>query len=321
MFTSYLTEALYGNYNFLGENRLSQAFSSSYNHSVLFQKAVMDFFDLKFQRSLKSETQYAFPKYKNPALIDILIFNRNRTHIVIENKIDAPLTRHQLHKYDKITEIRRCKKICFVKHYKSVVELKDNWSVRYWGDFYIHLEMLKEKDFVIANFIELLKEYGMERPSVILKKDLKSLATTLKKIRFDNKPDFIVKSSEFETMLAFKLMMEDVFRKAAKETVLTKRAGKTFRAKMSFSWWYDKNKKVKEWLWFGCQTTLKKEYKGIKNFGAALLLYDENEKYDVVAYISEQSGDWIDYKCYPKKDLNCLDFESMAIKFWKLKLK
>lgn len=324
MKSSYLTEALYGNYTMEGEDRISQIFSASFNHSVIFQRAVMQFFNLSFQAELHSDTQITYTVNDRPAKLDILIKKSNSNLIVVENKIDAPLTKQQLSKYDKVSAIKKCKKYCFVKHYKTISEISKTWNICYWGDFYIRLVSLEEKDFVTNNFIAILKKYDMERPSVIKKTDLKNLSKAFHSIRYENRPHFNYNQPIFEAVVDFKKILEDIFRKAAKHDIILKRTGKTFRPSMHFSyWWEDVDiKKGKELLWIGCQAKMVKPHNKIDRFGAALLLYNKSEKYDIVAYVGNAGDSWDDDMYYfPKKDLNCLEFEHEAIKYWSRKLK
>lgn len=120
----------------------------------------------------------------------------------------------------------------------------------------------------------------------------------------------------------FKVFLEDILRKASKELILLKRAGKKFRSTLKVSWWYEEEKKGKQWLWIGCDAGLQVSYKGIKSFGAAFLLYDKLGKYDVVAYVTDIDNTWRDDMFYyPRKDLEFLKFENEAIKYWSRKLK
>jgi hypothetical protein len=319
---SYLKESLHGDYAMGSEDRLSQIFSASFNHSDVFRKAVFQFLNISTKLPSKSVTQNHHLSRGESAKLDILLSSSSADCIVIENKINAPLTNHQLKKYDHITKTKHCQKYCFVKHYKIVAEVLGGWRIRYWGDFYISLLTLKEIDFVTANFIEILKEYGMERPHLIKKTDLKALSRALHIIRFKDKPMLTFNGPTFETIVTFKMFLEDVFRKAAKEPILKKKAGKSFRPNMRVSWWYEEKKKGKEWLWIGCGVKLQKAYNEIKSFGAALILYDKENKYDAIVYVEGTDGNWcLPIEYYPKKDINCLEFEKMALKYWSKKLK
>jgi len=322
MKTPYLNEVLHGDYLMGREDRLSQIFSASFNHSPLFRKATLKFFNIKSFRLLSSLTQQQYFINESPAIIDILITSKNLNFIVIENKVDAPLPRNQLKKYDQIPEIKNCKKYCFIKHYKSISEIRKGWNLCYWGDFYILLISLRKHDFITNNFIEILKEYGMDRPSKIKMTDLQDLVKALYKIRYEDKPGFTYDRPIFETLVDLKRFFTDVFRKASKEPILYKRAGKSFRPKLRVSWWYEDKKLGKEWIWIGCETKLIKPYKKVKSFGAALTLYENDSKYRLVAYVTQIDDFWREQHVdYPKKDLNCSEFENMAIEYWNKVLK
>jgi hypothetical protein len=244
--------------------------------------------------------------------------------IVVENKIDEELTPVQLKKYNRIDAIRKCQKVCFVKHYKAVSAVQDGWDIRYWGDLFVHLVPLSGTDSVIDDFLAILKEYNMVRAHKITKAMLKNLARALHQVRFEDEPKMSYNTAAFETLSVLKMFLEDLFRKAAEHETLNKRARKKFRPSMSISYWFEGDKpKGRKWLRIGCEAKLTKPHKGIQSFAAALIFYGTPEKYDLVAYATKaQSAYWCEpVYYYPKKDVVCGEFSDKAIKYWAKLLK
>jgi hypothetical protein len=244
---TYFSEALDGGYKYGSEDRLSQIFSASFNYSKVFRQGVSGFFKLGRLGQAASVTQRQYRVRKGRAKLDILLHNQKGEPLAaIENKIEAPLKRKQLKKYNSIDEIKGCPKICFVKYYKGKSDLQNQWDIRYWGDFYLHLVSMKARDEFTDHFMATLKEYGMERPSEIKKAELIMLARALHSIRFLDKPFISNSGPTFETLVTLERFLEDLFRKAAKDQILQDRAGKKFRPNMKVSWWYIKKKKGKQ---------------------------------------------------------------------------
>jgi hypothetical protein len=318
---TYLSEVLYGNYPTYSEDRLSQIFSATFNHSAEFRRTVATFLTTNPLKNATASTQVFYPVGQEGAQIDILLSSRKKARIVIENKIDAQLTHGQLKKYDRISDLNHCNKYCFVKHYQKIARFPTWWNILYWGDFYVSLKAQKNLDFLSHNFINILEEYGMDRPEKIAKNDIQTLASALYQIRYKDKPNFAYSDPIFENLVILKKFMEDTFRRASKEPILLKRAGKAFRAKFRVSWWYEEKKKGKEWLWIGCEVTLRKQYNNIDAFGAALLLYDKQKKYKLLAYVNRKDKEDWEEEHYRRREINCSEFENMAIKFWIKKLK
>ena len=130
----------------------------------------------------------------------------------------------------------------------------------------------------------------------------------------------VYKRQVFRTMNHVQNMLEDIFRKAAKRTILTKRVGKNFRAKMKISYWHEEEKSD-HLIYFCCYTKLSKPYNKYDHIGVGLFLYKNERDYDLAAYVQEVGTKNMKLFTYPKQDVNCLEFEDKAIKFWESKLK
>jgi hypothetical protein len=254
------------------------------------------------------------------ATLDILIHTqRQKALVAVENKIDDRLKQLQLGKYSRIKEVKCCDKYCFVKHYYPASTTTADWDLRYWGDFYLHLAPLIGTDIVTDNFITVLEDFGMVKPHKITGSNLKALATALHRVRFDGEPEFTYKTPSFETLAILKTFLEDLFKRAAEDTVLRKRAKKKFRPSMYVSYWWEdeKKKRTTQWLWIGCESKLAKPYKGVTSFSAALLLTDKPEKYSLVAYFTNLEGHFREPMLeYKRKDIDCLEFQKEAMGYW-----
>lgn len=114
---SYLAEVLKGNYGNYSEDRLSQIFSATFNNSTFFKRAFLHTISItkipEFNK-LISKTQMNFGSSNEDARIDIIIYKDNRPFIIIENKVESPLTKSQIIKYNKIKQLNKCKKVALV---------------------------------------------------------------------------------------------------------------------------------------------------------------------------------------------------------------
>lgn len=169
--SSYLEEALAGGYSDYSEDRLSQIFCASFNHSSRFRKLFLETVNLdsKSYAALSAQTQISYEAGKKDARIDIIIYKNGKPYIVIENKVDAPLTNKQLSKYNKIKDLRRCKKLAVVKHYFDSI-IQGQWKIYHWADLYSAYKLAfvagisnQVDKFVISNFVEYLEMMNMSR--------------------------------------------------------------------------------------------------------------------------------------------------------------
>src|SRR5688572_14452767 len=103
----YLIEAIKGNYENHSEDRLSQIFSASFNHSEVFRQRVCEFFGCPSLCEAACCTQQPYLAGKARARIDMLIRSRsNRPLVVVENKLEAGFAPDQLKRYDRIRAIK-----------------------------------------------------------------------------------------------------------------------------------------------------------------------------------------------------------------------
>jgi hypothetical protein len=107
--------------------------------------------------------------------------------IVVENKIDSPLTPHQLKTYSRVSDFCNARKIALVKHYFEMERVRE-WTILHWADFHSTLVVSRQggaaiDSFVVGEFVELLKELGMARALVIERKRLQELARLMKTVR------------------------------------------------------------------------------------------------------------------------------------------
>lgn len=326
---SYLKEVLKGNYNNYNEDRLSQIFSASFNHSNLFKKI---FFKSINQKSLNlkelySKTQINYGAYDKEARIDIIILRKRTPVILIENKVEAPLEHNQLKKYDQIDELRRCKKIAMVKNYFQDITQALNWKIHHWSDFYSSLKKCLNRgiknpndNFIILNFIEHLELMNMARVNKIARKNLEDLAIVLNKMKMDIKPHTSLSNKNFfETGNQTLSILEEIIDLAHQETSIVRRVGKNFRAIPFLSWWSGDDPQQVIGLSITVDVNARKSVNKIKVIGTGIFFYNKYPKrYEITTYCQyKKYGDFEKEIYYEKKDLVFDIYAKQVITAWK----
>jgi hypothetical protein len=256
--------------------------------------------------------------------IDVVFRSRQcELLLLLEVKVDAQFGTGQLDKYGQSNELAKCpNRHCLIKEGKFGTNLSRDWKTHYWRDFYMHLASQRAPDARIIDFLAILKDYGMDSPVIIRREDLRSLSKALHHLRFTAKPNFSFDNRSFETLVDLKKLFEDTFRRAAKQALVRKRAGKAFRPKMTVSYWWhtDKNAGAMKWLWVGCSIYFRRAFKGIKGLGAALTLTDKAGEFDLQAYVFDEAEEWCEdqhYYVHPRrKDVRCAEFTAKALDHW-----
>src|SRR5262249_38042570 len=151
--------------------------------------------------------------------------------IVVENKIDCPLTTRQLKNYNRVHEFRSARKFALVKHYFEM-ERVDGWRILHWADFHSALRSPTTShidSFVLGEFSELLEELGMARALVIKRKQLKELAQFMKAVRGSKPSRKLGGISPFQTATDYLDMLEEIVNQMREDSFFRKRLGKTAR--------------------------------------------------------------------------------------------
>lgn len=330
---SYLKEILTGDYSNYTEDRLSQIFSASFNSSNLFKKIFFKTINLNIRKlsDYRSMTQINYGLSSEDARIDIIIYNRNKPYVIIENKVNAPLTIKQLEKYDKIKELNNCRKLAIVKHFFARFTENTKWEIFHWVDFYSKFKKEFEKGIpnpvdqhIIENFIEHLELMNMARVNKITNTDLINFADTINKIRTDGKAYVsLTNKNIFETGIQFLSILEEIIDLAHQEPLLMKSVGKNFRYNPWIDYWAEDEFKENNNLNITININLTKKINNIKSLGTGLFLYNDDPKnYSLVTYaMNKPSEDYVKESYYEKNDLVFDEYANQVINSWKKWLK
>lgn len=325
---SYLKEVLTGEYSNYNEDRLSQICCASFNHSHLFKKMFLHTINLdsKSISELIAKTQISYGLAKEDARIDIIIYKNSKPFIVIENKVDAPLTSWQLEKYDKIREFNRCKKVVIVKHYFDSI-VRSQWKIYHWADLYsaftkaINAGINNPIDnFVISNFVEHLELMNMSRVNRISKSELLGFSQAINNLRFERYPYVsLTKRNIFDTGGQLLSTLEEIIDLVRQEQILTKSIGGNFRFSPKISSWYQEEKMKQHNFSIIVEISVPKTKNKVKYLGTGFFFFnDYPKKYDIMTYAKPKGGrEFIEDMYYPKKDLITDQYAKEVISYWK----
>jgi len=231
---SYLSEALKHDYPPHSENRLSQVFAASFNHSHRFRDLFHSFTRIPSFVDSRALTE----QHTADGRLDICICDKHGRKAIIENKVDAPLTVRQLRRYAR--EHQDAKKIALVRDFFEPFSSQTEWRICHWGDFYRHLvrgiehgAQASVDHFVISNIITYLEDMDLNTVSAIELHDLDVMAQSLVKLRA-LKPDATLPiypsgGSVFETANSFTSMLRSIVERSKSEPSITRKAAKNYR--------------------------------------------------------------------------------------------
>lgn len=326
---SYLKEILTGDYSNYNEDRLSQIFSASFNNSNLFKRIFFKTIDsdLKSLSKYRAMTQINYGLTDEDARIDIIIYSRNKPFIIIENKVNAPLTINQLKKYNNIKELASCRKLAIVKHYFENFVENTKWEIFHWADFYPNFKKTVENGIsnpvdlhIIENFIEHLELMNMSRVNKISHTDLTNFADAISRIRTDGKVSIsLTNKNIFETGIQFLSILEEIIDLAHQEPLLMKSVGKNFRYNPRLDYWSENEFKENNDLNISITIKLTREINNIKILGAGLFFYNDKPKsYSLLTFaMNNPLGDYVKESLYQKKDIVFDEYAKQVISSWK----
>jgi hypothetical protein len=327
---SYLKEILNGDYSNYNEDRLSQIFSASFNHSHLFKKTF--FTAISFKPASISDyianTQINYSTQRKDARIDIIIYRRNKPAIIIENKVDAALTVNQLKKYDNIKDISTCKKIVIAKHFFENFSDIKKWKIHHWSDLYakfnekLNTENLNPIDkFIFTNFIEHLELLNMTRVYKISESELAHFSDTIYKIRNRPKPIIALSNKNiFDTGTQILSMLEEIIELAHKEPLLVESVGKNFRYRPFIDWWYLNEVNEHNNLSITVHLFLSNSPNKINRLGTGFFFNNKTKKFSVSTYAQlKGDGEFIKEVEYKRKGKGIVfdDYAKQVISHWK----
>jgi|GEM_PF-2296166 len=324
--TSYLKEVLAGGYSNYNEDRLSQICCASFNHSNLFKRIFLRTINLnnKSISELTAKTQISYGLGKEDARIDIIIYKNSTPFIVIENKVDSPLTSWQLGKYDKISVFDRCKKVVIVKHYFDSI-VRSQWKIYHWADLYSAFTKAMNTgvnnpidNFVISNFIEHLELMNMSRVNRISKNELIGFSEAIYKLRNKKRYISLTNRNIFETGNQLLSILEEIIDLVRQEQIITKSVGRNFRFTPNIgSWWQEEKTENNFSITVGI--SVPKTKNKIKYLGTGFFFYDDDpKKCTITTYAQPKGGgEFIENVDYPKKDLVTDHYTKQVISTWK----
>ena len=319
---SYITEALYGDYRTGSEDRLTQVFSASFNASSVFRKAVLRHLELDCRGRCRCTTQVSHRVAGRTYLLDACIKRGGKLVVVIENKVESKLTARQLKNYNSISAIRSAKKFCLVRTVSPDEDYPRNWNVIFWSGLHSRLRSLKSPDFVTQNFTDTLEEYDMIVPEKIAGSDLKKQADTLYRIRYGN-PNVSLARPILETMVAYKAMLQEIWRRAREDERIVKRVGRSFHFTPRLgNWcWEGHERGDRKFLWIGLSIRIAKPHRGIKFLGTGICFREKRDWYAIETYVANAKSEWLDTLAYRRGDLVFADYAKQVLSFWRRKLR
>lgn len=319
----FIADAIKGSYAERSEDRLTQVFCACFNGSRRFRQLFLRFIGhRRGADAFRARTQEQYATSGASCRADILIGVPGRLpSIVVENKIDAPLTTRQLKTYNRVGDFRDAHKIALVKHYFEMQRVP-NWKILHWADFHstlaIGTKVASPTDsFILREFVEFLEGLGMARALIIERERLQELARFMQAVR-DPKPYQHLNSiTPFETATDYLGMLEDIVNQMHEESLFRKRLGKKARYSPWLAWWCEKDADKNPWL--GVDIRLRKPHKGIARISTALLFDSKRGTLTVQTYTSDKAGSFMSSIVH-KGDLHFESYAKRVITFWKEQL-
>ncbi|MSU78458.1 MAG: hypothetical protein EXS16_10230 [Gemmataceae bacterium] len=317
----FILDAIKGSHAGNSEDRLTQVFCACFNTSLRFRQVFLRFIGYKTGAGhFRARTQEQYAISGTACRADILVGKPEcQPAIVVENKIDCPLTARQLKNYNRVHDFRDARKIALVKHYFEMERIP-GWKILHWADFHSKLAACLPTSssidsFVLGEFAEMLEELGMARVLVIERKRLQELAKFMKAVR-DPKPNQkLGRVSPFETAVDYLRMLEDIVTQIREEPLFRKRLGKTARFAPWLTYWYDQDPKERHPC-LGVEIHLQKAHKGVARICTGILFECDSGTLTVQSYTCDKSGSFLDEKVH-KGDLRFESYAKSVISYWK----
>jgi len=318
----FIVEAIKGSHAEQSEDRLTQVFCACFNNSRRFRQLFFQFIGFKGGAgAVRATTQEQYAIRGLSCRADLLIgIPGCEPSIVVENKIDSPLTPHQLKTYDRVPDFCDARKIALVKHYFEM-ERVGVWRVLHWADFHSTLVVSRPvgdaiDSFILREFVKFLEELGMARALLIERKRLRELARFMKTVREPKPHHPLASVTPFQTATDYLGMLEDIVNQMHEEPLFRKRLGKRARFSPRLSWWNDDGVGKQLDPWLGVQIRLRKPYKSVASISTAILFDSKRGSLMVQTYTSDESGNFL-FSIVHKGDLRFESYAKRVITFWK----
>jgi len=329
---TYLHDALKGGYDSHSEDRLSQVFAASFNHSALFRKAFYAFADIPPLAFPNARTQLCDKLNGTQGRLDVCLYDRNTRKVIIENKIDAPLYVNQLTKYSRLHSSALVKKIALVKTFFEPFADNKGWKILHWGDLYRKVAEGKQvidagstDGFVIDNFLSHLEEIGLKTVTRITSAELVGLAKAVHRMRSPKKCNFSLKMPAFEVAQRYISMLENIVEMTKEEPIIRKSVKKNYRFNPWFGGWQEGDDRVDRMhFMIGADINLSRHRRHrVRTVGTAILFYDKKPaKCSIKTYWQGKEDTYFrNAETYKGKDLVFDSYAKQVISLWRRWLK
>jgi hypothetical protein len=294
----YLSEVLFGNYPEKSEDRLTQTFAATFNHSARFRKRFWKLIGRNPARAtfLRARTQQTHSANGTQSRLDTVIVNASKKPVaIIENKVEAPLYSEQLKRYGILPGFGHVLKIAVVKNYFDLEDPPD-WKIVHWSEVHGAIDTASAGwpdevgTFVARTFLNQLENLRMARISVIEEKRLRDFAKAVHTLRKERAAFSLAKANVFETAADYMSMLEELVGHIRTDKVLSRRLGKSVRFSARIQWWRDAAGKP-PYLWIGYHTWFRKRKNGFRAIGTGISFYPHNGRYTIDTYAQKAGHD------------------------------
>jgi len=313
---TYLSEIIRGGYREYSEERFSQLFKATYNHSKVFQTAINKVFGLSRQKGIVCESEIKF----GPDRIDLVLYQAKKPILIIENKIESKLTLSQLNRYAENELIKDFKK-CAITRDLPLIEIPTPWKYLNWSDIYqviieCNLNKNKIEGYLLGLLATKMEEMGMATVKTISKNELVSLAEAIYQIKDQEFPKISLSRNSFTAVIdKYTGFLHEIYLQTMKQSWSKKLVNKRFTPWIGHWWPEDKKKKVH--LWIGLEFRFKKRIGEINRIGTGIHFYGKKGKYSVDAYASDKEENYLpDSKTIRNGNLNLEKYVAETIATW-----
>lgn len=313
---TYLSEIIRGGYREHSEERFSQLFKATYNHSKVFQTVINKVFGLGRQKGFMCESEIKFGSDR----IDLVFYKSKRPILIIESKIESGLTVSQLNRYSENKLIKNVKKYAITKNL-PLIEIPPPWKYLNWSDIYhILMECNSNRDKVEGYILGLLatkmEEMGMATVKTISKNELVRLAEAIYQIKDQEFPKISLSRNSFTSVIdKYTGFLHEIYLQTMKQSWSKKLVNKRFTPWIGH--WWPEDKKEKVHLWIGLEFRFKKRIGEINRIGTGIHFYGKNGKYSIEAYASDKEENYLpDSKTIRNGNLNLEKYVSETIETW-----
>lgn len=316
----YLSEATRGDYAEKSEDRLTQTFAATFNHSPRFRKEFLKLVGLQPGQAatLQALTQQGYSVEGARSRLDVKLVDENgRAVAIVESKIEAPLYAEQLRRYGVLPGMSKVRKIALVKNYFDLA-VPSGWRLLHWADVHgcvgrVSRDWPEGVDgFITRTFLKRLENLRMGRISVIEENRLRDLARAVQTLAEEGRAFSLSSANVFETAADYIAMLEELVGHIRLDAALSRRLGKNVRFSSKMGWWTEDRER---YFWIGFYTSLRDRRNGFRGIGTGICLYPDGRKYEINTYVSTASG----YKEFFHKSRSIAfdHYVREALSFWK----